>query len=104
MLTSYDEKSLRNAGATRVFKSTKDAVLWALKKFNNSLKKTLDVPKHLKSSPKHLVVCDFDWSLVNENSDTYVLDVLDSSLRDYMKTLRKDKPETYVCVSFDLYK
>ena len=96
VLTSYDKKSLRNAGATRVFKSTKDAVLWALKKFNNSLKKTLDVPKHLKSSPKRLVVCDFDWSLVNENSDTYVLDVLDSSLRDYMKTLRKDKPEKYV--------
>ena len=99
VLTSYDEKLLRNAGATHIFKSTKDAVLWALKKFNNSLKKkTLDVPKHLKSSRKHLVVCDFDWSLVNENSDTYVLDVLDSSLRDYMKTLRKDKPEKYVCV------
>ena len=29
------------------------------------------------SSPTHLVVFDFDWSLINENSDEYVVHALD---------------------------
>ena len=29
--------------------------------------------------PTHLIVFDFDWSLVNENSDTYVVHALDPS-------------------------
>lgn len=104
VLTSYDEKALRNAGATHIFKSTKDAVLWALK---NSKKKTVLVPRPVaRRKCQHLVVCDFDWSLVNENSDTYVLDVLDSSLREYMSMLRKEKPERYVfccLISFHIF-
>jgi len=90
ILTSYDdEKLLRNSGATHIFNSTKDAVSWALTKF-------FAIPRDKRKEKKKrdvLVVCDFDWSLVNENSDTYILDVLDPSLREYMNMLRKEKPE-----------
>jgi len=42
-----------------------------------------------------LVVFDFDWSLVNENSDTWVIKVLTPELVKYMETLRADQAGGY---------
>ena len=42
-----------------------------------------------------LVVWDFDWSLVNENSDTFVLRELAPALTDEMKQLQAERPAIF---------
>ena len=40
-----------------------------------------------------LIIWDFDWSLINENSDTYIFEELAPDLLDEMKRLQfEDKP------------
>jgi pyridoxal phosphate phosphatase PHOSPHO2 len=44
-------------------------------------------------SARKLVIWDFDWSLVNENSDTFIVKKFDECLAEHMKSeLRKDFP------------
>lgn len=42
-----------------------------------------------------LVIWDFDWSLVNENSDTYVLKALAPALTDELKQLQAERPAIF---------
>ena len=49
------------------------------------MKRDRSEPPRERTPLKNLVVWDFDWSLVNENSDTYLIERLDSSSRRIMK-------------------
>lgn len=40
---------------------------------------------------KYLVIFDFDWSLINENSDTYVIEQLTPSLMDHLRSVYKSE-------------
>lgn len=44
---------------------------------------------------KFVVLFDFDWSLVNENSDTWVIKELCPELGPYMRHLMETQPEDY---------
>ena len=39
---------------------------------------------------RQLVVFDFDWSLVDQDTDRYVFEVLAPDLRRHMKTVKED--------------
>jgi pyridoxal phosphate phosphatase PHOSPHO2 len=45
----------------------------------------------MSSSPSHLVIFDFDWSLINENSDTWVIHQLDPSGAIWQQLLERLK-------------
>jgi len=39
---------------------------------------------------RQLVVFDFDWSLIDQDTDRYVFEVLAPDIRRYMKTVKDD--------------
>lgn len=40
------------------------------------------------STPKQLIVFDFDWSFVDQDTDRYVLEVLSTRLRRKLQTIK----------------
>lgn len=82
VLTSFTEKKLIASGATICFNTTVEAIEWASNKVFLPIEPTL-------------CVFDFDWSLVNENSDTWVFDQLRPSLRKYAKLIQKTDPDHF---------
>ena len=48
--------------------------------------------------PLSLVVWDFDWSMINENTDTYIFEQLAPALADQMGKLGKTEEFAGRCV------
>ena len=46
---------------------------------------------------KWVIIFDFDWTLIDDNSDTFVVEQLGA--RDLMMSLRKEMPWTQLMVS-----